>query len=416
MPRRGRASRVPPHWAAWTTWHSPRLIARQVGTVLADVGVTVNFAPCADVAVDPANPVIGSRSFGGDVALVARHTAAWVTGQQAAAVAACAKHFPGHGDTDADTHLTLAVLAGTSEEVWEQALPPFRSAIEAGVSAIMAGHLLVPAVDDLPASVSRRWLTGVLRGELGFSGAIVSDALEMAALRDSYGIPGAAVMALAAGTDLLCIGGDPMPESALDAIRDAIVTAVRDGVLPAERLADAALRAATLGRRPSSPSAHSPDSLGGSAAAGAFDPGPSASAAERAIQVAGALPPLTPPTLVLRCEERPNIAVGAIPWGLLPALPADLRPIEIVLHDGDPLPATAVQEAGSVIIVTRDRHRHPWMVGLLAAARTLRPDAVLVEMGISGVDIADAPALASFGAGAANAGAVVRLMVAAPSR
>ena len=103
------------------------LIARQVGTVLADVGVTVNFAPCADVAVDPANPVIGSRSFGGDVALVARHTAAWVTGQQAAAVAACAKHFPGHGDTDADTHLTLAVLAGTSEEVWEQALPPFRS-------------------------------------------------------------------------------------------------------------------------------------------------------------------------------------------------------------------------------------------------------------------------------------------------
>ncbi|HEY7816531.1 MAG TPA: glycoside hydrolase family 3 N-terminal domain-containing protein, partial [Nakamurella sp.] len=391
------------------------LIARQVGTVLADVGVTVNFAPCADVAVDPANPVIGSRSFGGDVALVARHTAAWVTGQQAA-VAACAKHFPGHGDTVADTHLTLAVLTGTPEEVWEQALPPFRSAIEAGVSAIMAGHLLVPAVDDLPASVSRRWLAGVLRGELGFSGAIVSDALEMAALRDSYGIPGAAVMALVAGTDLLCIGGDPMPESALDAIRDAIVTAVRDGVLPAERLADAALRAATLGRRPSSPSPHSPDSLGGSAAAGAFDPGPSASAAERAIQVAGTVPTLPPPTLVLRCEERPNIAVGAIPWGLLPALPADLRPIEIVLHDGDPLPATAVQEAGSVIIVTRDRHRHPWMVGLLAAARTLRPDAVLVEMGISGVDIADAPALASFGAGAANAGAVVRLMVAAPSR
>ena len=391
-------------------------IARQVGTVLADVGVTVNFAPCADVAVDPANPVIGSRSFGGDVALVARHTAAWVTGQQAAAVAACAKHFPGHGDTDADTHLTLAVLAGTSEEVWSQALPPFRAAIEAGVSAIMAGHLLVPAVDDVAASVSRRWLTGVLREELSFSGVVVSDALEMAALRDSYGIPGAAVLALAAGTDLLCIGGDPMPESALDAIRDAIVTAVRDGVLPAERLADAALRAATLGRRPPGPSAHSPGSPGGSAAAVAFDPRPSASAAERAIQVTGPLSPLTPPTLMLRCEVRPNIAVGAIPWGLLPALPADLRPIEIVLHDGDPLPATAVREAGSLIIVTRDRHRHPWMVGLLAAARTLRPDAVLVEMGISGVGIADAPALASFGAGAVNAAAVARLVARAPSR
>lgn len=368
------------------------VIAGQVGTMLADVGVTLNFAPCADVAVDPANPVIGSRSFGPDVGLVERHTAAWVTGQQAAGVAACAKHFPGHGDTDADTHLALAVINGTAEDVWAQGLPPFQAAIRAGVAAIMAGHLLVPAVDDLPASVSHRWLTEVLRGDLGFTGAVVSDALEMAALRDRYGIPGAAVRALAAGTDLLCIGGDPMPESALDAIRDAIVTAVRNGELPAARLADAAASAATLGHRPTE----------------GVDPRPAAAAAGRAIQVAGPLPSLTAPTLVLRCEERPNIAVGVIPWGPNPFLPAELQPFETVLHPGDSLPVNAVRDAGSVLLVTRDRHRHPWMTDLLAAARVVRADVVLVEMGISGVNTVDAPAVASFGAGAANAAAVAR--------
>ena len=221
-------------------------IALQAGEVLAAAGITVNFAPCADVAVDPANPVIGSRSFGADVDLVARHTAAWVRGQQAAGVAACAKHFPGHGDTDADTHLALAVLDASLDTVMSQAIPPFRAAVEAGSAAVMAGHLLIPSVDTDPASLSRRWQSDVLRGELGFDGTIVSDALEMAAVRDLYGIPGAAVRALVAGTDLLCIGGEPMPEPELDAISDAIVAAVRNGTLSAERLSDAAARAARL--------------------------------------------------------------------------------------------------------------------------------------------------------------------------
>jgi beta-N-acetylhexosaminidase len=388
-----------------------RTIAGQVGALLAGLGVTLNFAPCADVAVDPANPVIGSRSFGADVGLVSRHTAAWVTGQQAAGVAACAKHFPGHGDTDADTHLRLAVLKGSPETVRAQAIPPFQEAIAAGAAAIMAGHLLVPFVDDLPASISARWLTDILRGDLGFTGAVVSDALEMAAVRDAYGIPGAAVRALVAGTDLLCIGGDPRPEAEIDGIRDAIVAAVVDGVLPAQRLADAASRAEQLGRAWSG----SRQRPAGTDAIGTTTTEPSAAAADRALQIAGPLVPLSGPTLVLRCAERANIAVGTVPWGPTPALPGWTRPVEQVLHDGHALPAAAIHEAGTVLVVTRDRHRHPWMSEVLAATRAVRPDAVLVEMGISGVLASDAPAVASYGATAANAAAVVRLLVGQPT-
>ena len=342
--------------------------------------------------------------------LVARHTAAWVRGQQAAGVAACAKHFPGHGDTDADTHLALAVLDASLDTVMSQAIPPFRAAVEAGSAAVMAGHLLIPSVDTDPASLSRRWQGDVLRGELGFDGTIVSDALEMAAVRDLYGIPGAAVRALVAGTDLLCIGGEPMPEPELDAISDAIVAAVRNGTLSAERLSDAAARAARLAgswRAAFAPGSPVPVSTGGGTA---WDPSVSALVADRALEVAGPLPGLHSPIFVVRCEDRPNIAVGVIPWGPVLALPASTRVTERVLHPGDPVPADAVRDAETVLVVTRDRHRHPWMRDVLAAVRAERGDAVLVEMGISGVSQDDAPAVASFGGTSANAAAVVRLL------
>ena len=191
--------------------------------------MNLNFAPCADVASDPANPVIGARSFGNDPKLVARHTTAFIAGQQAAGVGACAKHFPGHGDTDADTHHRLAVLDGDLERLLADAIPPFTAAIDAGVASVMAGHLLVPAVDRQPASVSHRWLTDILRGELGFQGVIATDALEMEALAGEYGIAESAVLALIAGADLLCLGGETRPDEELFAISTAIADAVRPG-------------------------------------------------------------------------------------------------------------------------------------------------------------------------------------------
>ena len=184
-------------------------VYRALGADLAALGVTLNLAPSVDVNTAADNPVIGTRSFGADPDLVARHAAAAVTGLQAAGVAACAKHFPGHGSTSIDSHDAVATVSGSMELIARRDLPPFVAAIEAGVRAVMPGHLLIPGLaGDLPASLSAAAQTGLLRGELGFDGVIVSDALEMRAVSAPYGIPEAAVMAVAAGTDLLCFGRD----------------------------------------------------------------------------------------------------------------------------------------------------------------------------------------------------------------
>jgi len=377
-------------------------IAAQVGALLARAGVSVNFAPCADVAVDPANPVIGSRAFGSDPDLVARHTVAWVKGQQRAGVAASTKHFPGHGDTAADSHRSAAVLHADRETLWAQAIPPFREAVRAGTASIMAGHLLAPAVDDLPASASHRWLTEVLRTEMGFDGVIVTDALEMAAVAGPYGIAGAAVRALAAGADLLCVGGDTRPPEEIDSYRDVIVDAVREGDLAEERLADAAARCEALGVAAARRLASGP-SPATQAGGSPFDDSASREASARALQIVGDLPTLRDPVLVVRCADPGNIAIGAIPWGPARLLAAR----EILVGDGDVPSVDAIREAGTVLVVTRDRHRHGWMRAIADGVRRIRPDAVLVEMGITGVGADDGPAVASYGATLANARAVV---------
>jgi beta-N-acetylhexosaminidase len=222
-------------------------IARDLGTELAAVGINLDYAPAADVNSNPDNPVIGVRSFGADPDLVARHTAAWVRGLQSAGVAACAKHFPGHGDTDVDSHLDLPRIVADPDRLATTELRPFRAAIDAGVQAVMTGHLLVPALDARwPATLSRRMLTDLLRDELGFSGLVITDGIEMRALTRRYGFAEAAVRALIAGVDAICVGGDHAGEEDARRIRDAIIGAVRAGILAEERLAEAAKRVGQL--------------------------------------------------------------------------------------------------------------------------------------------------------------------------
>ena len=186
-----------------------RRVAAAVGAALVATGCTLTFAPDVDVNANPDNPVIGVRSFGADAELVAAHTAAWVDGLQQTGVAASAKHFPGHGDTATDSHLELPVVDLPVETLRARELVPFRAAIAAGSRTIMTSHILLPQLDaEHPATFSARILQGLLRGELGFDGVIVTDALDMAGASGVHGIPEAAVRALAAGCDLLCIGTD----------------------------------------------------------------------------------------------------------------------------------------------------------------------------------------------------------------
>jgi beta-N-acetylhexosaminidase len=218
-----------------------RASARLVGRLLRDVGVDWTLAPVADVNVDPANPVIGVRSFGSDAAGVAEHAAAFIEGLQAQGVLACAKHFPGHGDTSVDSHEALPVLAVEPETLDERELAPFRAAIAAGVASIMTGHLLVPSLDpQSAASASAAITTGLLREQLGYEGVVITDAIEMAAVSgpDRSGIGPAAVSALLAGADVVCIGAADQ-EAALGTCVEAIRAAVADG-----RLGQDVLRAA----------------------------------------------------------------------------------------------------------------------------------------------------------------------------
>ncbi|MCW2644993.1 MAG: Beta-N-acetylhexosaminidase, partial [Pseudonocardiales bacterium] len=183
-----------------------------IGVRLAGAGVTLNLAPVADVNVDPLNPVIGLRAFGDDPEAAAAQVAAAVRGLQRTGIAACIKHFPGHGATHTDSHHELAVLDRSRAELAAVELPPFRAGIAAGARSVMIGHLLVPALDEERiATVSPAIVTGVLRGELGFAGTVVSDALEMTALSGTLGIVEGFVQALIAGIDALETGAQDYP-------------------------------------------------------------------------------------------------------------------------------------------------------------------------------------------------------------
>ncbi len=166
-------------------------------------GINLNFAPVADVNSNPRNPVIADRSFGEDPAKVARHVAAFVRGTQAEGVAACVKHFPGHGDTETDSHLGLPVLVADSARLEGLELVPFRAALTAGVAGVMSAHIVLPQFDPAqPATLSRAVLTGLLRDRLGFGGVVFTDALNMRAVGDRYSPAEAVPGALTAGADM----------------------------------------------------------------------------------------------------------------------------------------------------------------------------------------------------------------------
>ncbi len=212
--------------------------AEVIGTELAAVGINQNYAPVADVNVNPANPVIGIRSIGENPELAAQLVGAQVRGYHAAGVAAVAKHFPGHGDTAVDSHFGLPEVTHTREQLAAIDLPPFRQAIREGVDTIMTAHVVLRSVDPsgAPATMSRPILTGLLREELGYDGLIVTDALDMGGATATYPPDVAPVEALKAGADMLVLA--PQMDVAFAAVLDA----VHRGEISERRLDDSVYR------------------------------------------------------------------------------------------------------------------------------------------------------------------------------
>ncbi|MEU8238746.1 glycoside hydrolase family 3 N-terminal domain-containing protein [Actinoplanes missouriensis] len=407
-------------------------VARDLGRDLADAGITLDYAPDADVNNNPANPVIGVRAFGAEPELAARHTAAFVRGLQESGVAGCAKHFPGHGDTSVDSHHDVPLIARSRAELDAGELVPFRAAIAAGAKAVMTGHLLVPAYDrELPATLSRRILTGLLREELGFQGVIVTDAIEMQGVSRRFGLAGAAVRALAAGVDAICVGGENADEQTAIALRDAIVAAVRSGDLPEERLRDAVARVRSLaawttrrqtetGARAIADAAAEPGVAVLAAPPAARGSAVGLAAARRAIKVTvaegGPELPVTGAPHVVEFAPARNIAIGSeTPWGLgapLAGLLPGTTSRRLTADDLDGLadraePVLAGADGRPLVLVVRDVHRHPWIAETLSAVLAVRPDAIVVEMGIpvevtGGVHIATHGATRALGLAAAE--------------
>ncbi|EPH42387.1 glycoside hydrolase family 3 protein [Streptomyces aurantiacus] len=222
-----------------------REAARIAGAELRALGVFQNYAPSADVNVNPANPVIGVRSFGAGPDAVSAFVTAQIEGYRDAGIAPAAKHFPGHGDTETDSHSALPYIHHTREQWEELDAPPFRAALAAGVDVVMTAHIVVPALDPAldPATLSHPIVTGILREQLGHEGVVVTDSLSMRGVRTKYGDDRVAVLAIKAGVDQLL--NPPQPELAWN----AVLQAVREGELTEARIDESVLRILRLKRK-----------------------------------------------------------------------------------------------------------------------------------------------------------------------
>jgi beta-glucosidase-like glycosyl hydrolase len=208
-----------------------RYVAGLIASQARAIGVHWIWAPVCDVQSNPLNPIVGTRAFGSDVNTVGQHVQAWVEGCQEHGVMACGKHVPGHGDTHVDSHVSLPSLHVNDELATVREFPPFVSAINAGVKSLMIGHLLVPFLDDkMPASLSHEIITGLVRLRWGFDGIVVTDALDMGAITNSFSSGDAAVAAFLAGAD-----GILMPSNTETAIF-ALASAIEEGEVSNERL------------------------------------------------------------------------------------------------------------------------------------------------------------------------------------
>jgi beta-N-acetylhexosaminidase len=345
-------------------------VAASIASELVDSGVNLDLAPVADVNTNPRNPVIGVRAFGSEPELVARHVAATVVGLQSRLVIACAKHFPGHGAAETDSHLELPTISSDLAALRANELVPFRAAIAAGVRAVMTAHILMPAIDDRPATVSRVHLHDLLRGEIGFRGLVITDALEMRGISATIGVEEGAVLAILAGADALCLGHD-LEGEAVESVRRALTGAVRDGRLGEDRLAEAAGRVEEAGAWSRTPRASVPP-----------EPAVGLVAARRALAAEGEV-----------CGRGPLFVIELVPERMMAADPSRHSLGELVCDRSPGSGSVTLGVGGNVtaalsaagdrqlVLVVRDPQRHAWELRIAREVLSPRRDTIVVEVG-----------------------------------
>ncbi|MEU1177782.1 glycoside hydrolase family 3 N-terminal domain-containing protein [Streptomyces sp. NPDC005820] len=403
------APEVPGSWALGVV-DDPRLTAACADALaghLLSLGITASYAPVADVQSRSENPIVRTRAFGDDPDLVSRHLRAWIAATEARGVASCAKHFPGHGGTVTDSHHDLAVDPRPYDRL---DLAPFRAAVDAGVPLLMSAHVVFPALDpERPATLSPRILSELLRGELGFEGVLVSDALEMKAIADRYGEAAGARLALAAGADQVVVAV-PDPEVVL-ACRDAVLAALGSGELAEERVTEAAERVRRLALRYARPRR--------SRAVAAWDGGAGLTAARRAVRSGAPLPEAVPGAYVVDLFPAPHPALN---WGgedLLTEVRAFDPTATGTAVTGEPEDGEGVRSVEAVVgavlrgaagrplvVATCDAGLHPWQGRVRDALLAARPDALPVSTGLP----EPGGAVCAYGRGRVNLRAVAEVL------
>ena len=377
-----------------------RRVAASIGAMLAEGGVNLDIAPAADIDSNPANPIIGVRSFGADPGRVAAHTAAFVDGIQSHLVAACAKHFPGHGRADTDSHVVLPVVGASLRQLHDTDLVPFRAAIGAGVRSVMTAHVVFPEIDTVPATISRRFLAGLLREELGFDGVIITDALEMAAIGDSEASAEGAVAALAAGADLLCLPGE---WAAQRQARDTLASAVRRGVVPRARVEESAARVRALAAWARASPVSAPE------------PAVGAEAAARALLVQTARLPLADLPYVIDAGGRMSGALDDTAASLLGVLRSRAPGVDGIRLTEPPADLDAIvarAHGRPLLLAVCDAHRRPWQRDLMGGVLARRPGTLVVGTGTThDAALADGNYLGTRGSGRANLEAVADVLL-----
>ncbi|MHA7263230.1 glycoside hydrolase family 3 N-terminal domain-containing protein [Arthrobacter sp. TMN-37] len=385
---------------------------RDIGALARSAGVNLVLAPVADVNTNPLNPIIGVRSFGAGTGRVSAHVAALVRGLQSSGVGACAKHFPGHGDTSTDSHLELPRVELGLEEVRRSHLPPFAAAVGSGVAAVMSAHIVIPELGELPATLNPAAIA--LLRELGHDGLLVTDALDMAAVRAGVGSGPGAVLALKAGADLLCVGnpsnlgpkaGATSDEDDFLEVRDALLAALDDGTLaPAhfEAAASRIRRFAGWSRQARAETAGRPSGRDWVDAAGRAFTGRAPSWAGEGEEAR--------PVAILDARGRANIAAGP----LSDVFPAALARRTAVQRQALTDPADAADlvrslgptPQGRVLVLTDDLSPGSAQLPAAQAVHRLLPGAAWVHTGIVPAGGADLPVLYTHGTSRATAEAL----------